>query len=165
MSGPPPVRPLRIGVIGSSSIGRDEAEAAREVGERVAAEGAVLICGGLGGIMEAAARGASRRGGVVIGVLPGPDATGAAAGVSIPIATGLGEARNVIIARASEAVVAIAGAWGTLSEAAFCRRFGTPVIALLSTLPEGVPDEVADSPAAAVSRAVELARARRDVER
>jgi uncharacterized protein (TIGR00725 family) len=165
VSGGPAARPLRIGVIGSSSVGPEEADAAREVGERVAAEGAVLVCGGLGGVMAAAARGASRRGGVVIGVLPGTDAASAAAGVSIPIATGLGEARNVIIARASEAVVAIAGAWGTLSEAAFCRRFGTPVVALLSTLPEGVADEVADSPAAAVSRAVELAKARREVER
>jgi uncharacterized protein (TIGR00725 family) len=99
--------------------------------------------------------------GVVLGFLPGALADEAAPGVTIPVPTGLGEARNVLVARTSEAVIAIAGGWGTLSEAAFCRKFGVPVIGLHTTLPDLVVDEHADDPVAAVARAVELAQSGR----
>ncbi len=134
---------------------------ARAVGAAIARAEAVTVCGGLGGVMRAAADGAAAEGGVVIGILPGATDEGAAPGVTIPIATGMGEGRNVLVARASEAVIAIAGEWGTLSEAAFCRKFSTPLIGLRATLPDGILDEMAAEPAEAVARAVELAGARR----
>ncbi len=156
------LRPLRIGVIGSGKAAPAEAGLAHAVGAAVARAGAIVVCGGMGGVMRAAADGASSEGGTVVGILPGGDADAAADGVTIPIPTGLGEARNVIVARASEAVVAIAGEWGTLSEAAFCRKFGIPVIGLACSLPEGVVDETAGDAAEAAARALELAEARRE---
>lgn len=157
----PRPRPLRIGVIGSGSAGGRELQLARAVGACIARADAVTVCGGLGGIMGAVADGAAAEGGLVVGILPGPHAADAAPGVTIPIPTGLGEARNVIVARASEVAIAIAGEWGTLSEAAFCRKFGIPVIGLASTLPAEVVNEVASEPVEAVARAVELAQAGR----
>lgn len=156
------LRPLRIGVIGSGEAAPAEAGLAHAVGAAVARAGAIVVCGGMGGVMRAAADGASSEGGTVVGILPGGDPSAAAEGVTIPIPTGLGEARNVIVARASEAVVAIAGEWGTLSEAAFCRKFGIPVIGLATSLPEGVVDETAGDAAKAAARALELAEARRE---
>ncbi len=156
------MRPLRIGVIGSGEAAPADAELAHTVGAALARAGAIVVCGGMGGVMRAAADGASSEGGTVVGILPGGDPGAAAEGVTIPIPTGLGEARNVVVARASEAVIAIAGEWGTLSEAAFCRKFGVPVIGLASSLPEGVVEEVADGPAEAASRALKLAEARRE---
>lgn len=154
-------RPLRIGVIGSSGATETEMALARAVGAAIGRAEAVTVCGGLGGVMAAAAEGAAREGGIVLGILPGGSDEGAAPGVTIPVPTGMGEGRNVIVARVAEAVIAIAGEWGTLSEAAFCRKFGTPVIGLRSTLPERVLTETASEPAEAVARAVELAQARR----
>ncbi|WP_419161262.1 TIGR00725 family protein [Candidatus Palauibacter sp.] len=155
------MRPLRIGVIGSGSATAREAGLAHAVGVAVARAGAVVVCGGMGGVMQAAADGAASEGGTVVGILPGGDPAQAAGGVTIPIPTGLGEARNVLVARASEAVVAIAGEWGTLSEAAFCRKFGIPVVGLASTLPERVLDEIVGGAAEAAARALELAAERR----
>lgn len=155
------MRPLRIGVIGSGEAAPREARLARAVGAALARAGAIVVCGGLGGVMRAAADGASSEGGTVVGILPGGDPNAAADGVTIPIPTGLGEARNVVVARASEAVVAIAGEWGTLSEAAFCRKFGVPVIGLACSLPDGVVEEVAGGASEAASRALKLAQARR----
>lgn len=134
---------------------------ARQVGRAIARVEAITVCGGLSGVMEAAAEGAASEGGVVVGVLPGPDPEAAAPGVTIPIPTGLGEARNVLVVRTSEAVIAIAGGMGTLSEAAFCAKFGIPVIGLATRLPEAVITEVARDPQTAVARAVELAEERR----
>lgn len=131
------------------------------VGAALARAGAIVVCGGLGGVMRAASEGASSEGGTVVGLLPGAEAEDAAPGVTIPIPTGLGEARNVLVARASEAVVAIAGEWGTLSEAALCRKFGIPVIGLASKLPAGVADEAAEGAEEAAARALDLAAARR----
>ncbi len=156
------MRPLRIGVIGSGDAAPAEAGLAHAVGAALARAGAIVVCGGMGGVMRAAADGASSEGGTVLGILPGGDPGAAADGVNIPIPTGLGEARNVIVARASEAVVAIAGEWGTLSEAAFCRKFGVPVIGLASSLPESVVDEAAADAAGAAARALELAADRRE---
>ncbi len=154
-------RPLRIGVIGSGGATAEEMALARAVGGAIARAEAITVCGGLTGVMQAVADGAAAESGVVLGLLPGSSASDAAPGVSIPVPTGLGEARNVLVARTSEAVIAIAGEWGTLSEAAFCRKFGVPVIGLGSNLPETVVSEHAEDPLAAVARAVELAQAGR----
>ncbi|MFQ5689963.1 MAG: LOG family protein [Gemmatimonadota bacterium] len=155
------MRPYRIGVIGSGRGGGEECALARRVGGAVARAEAILVCGGLGGVMDAAAAGAAAEGGQVLGLLPGEDPSAAAPGVSIPIPTGLGQARNVLVVRASEAVIAMAGGWGTLSEAAFCLKLGVPLLGLRC----GLPDEFAiprfEDPAAAVARALELARAGR----
>ncbi len=157
----PTIRPLRIGVIGSAAATDEQATLARAVGVAIARADAITICGGRGGIMSAVAEGAASEGGIVVGILPGTDPEAAASGVSIPLPTGLGEARNVLVARASESVIAVAGEWGTLTEAAFCRKFGIPVIGLEANLPAGVADEAAAGPRHAVARALELAEARR----
>lgn len=154
-------QPLRIGVIGSGSVTGPAVELAKEVGSAIARAEAIVVCGGLGGVMAAVAAGAAEEGGVVIGILPGSDPTDAAPGVSIPLPTGLGEARNVLVVRSSEAVIAIEGEWGTLSEAAFCRKLHVPLIGLETALPSEIPEEIASSPSEAVARAVELAQARR----
>jgi uncharacterized protein (TIGR00725 family) len=90
----------------------------------------VLVCGGLGGVMEAACRGAAGAGGVSIGILPGEARSQANPYVTVALATGLGEARNALVVRAADALIAIAGGWGTLSEIALARKTGTPVIGL-----------------------------------
>jgi len=103
---------------------------AEEVGRRLAEEGAVLICGGMGGVMAAACRGAQSAGGLTIGVLPGFSPADANPYVDIPIVTGMGEARNVIIVRTASAVIAVGGEFGTLSEIAFALKLGRPVVGL-----------------------------------
>lgn len=119
-----------IAVIGGSSPTSEEASLARDVGRALAEAGAVLICGGRGGVMEAACRGAKEAGGTTIGVLPGPDASEANPYVDIPIVTGIGEARNAIIVRTAQVAIAVGGSYGTLSEIAFALGFDTPVIGL-----------------------------------
>ena len=118
-----------IAVIGA---GRDAGErdlaAAEEAGAAVATAGATLVCGGLGGVMEAACRGARSRGGFTVGLLPGDDREDANGWVVLALPTGLGEARNALIVRAADAVVAIGGGWGTLSEIALALRRGIPVV-------------------------------------
>jgi len=106
--------------------------AAREVGELLGARGAVLVCGGLGGVMEAASEGARRTGGIAVGLLPGSDRRAGNAYLSVAIATGLGELRNGLVVRAADAVIGIGGSWGTLSELAFAARTGTPIVLLHS---------------------------------
>jgi len=128
-----------VAVCGASDPRPDQRELAREVGRRLAESGAVVLCGGLGGVMEAAAEGAASAGGTVVGILPGPDRTAANPHVTIAIATGLGEARNAVLTAAADAVIAIGGGWGTLSEIALARQRGRPVIALASWELEGVP--------------------------
>jgi len=119
-----------IGVIGASQASPDGLLQAEEVGRRIAVSGAVLVCGGLGGVMEAAARGAFMAGGEVLGILPGPARDTANAYVTLPVATNMGHARNVIIAHTAEALIAIEGEYGTLSEAAIGLKLGKPVIVL-----------------------------------
>jgi uncharacterized protein (TIGR00725 family) len=152
-------RPLRITVVGAGSCDERAALAAERVGEEIARRGGVLICGGLGGVMEAAARGAKRAGGLTVGILPGDRAEDANAYIEIPIATGLGEARNVVNVRAADAVVALAGRYGTLSEIALALGMGIPVVAFESW---AVSDEIvlAGSPEDAVAKAFELAAGR-----
>ncbi len=119
-----------IGVIGGSAATPEEASLAEAVGRRLAEAGAILICGGQEGVMEAACRGAWEAGGLTIGVLPGTDRADANPYVSIPIVTGIGHARNIIIAYTAQAVIAIGGSYGTLSEIAYSLAFDTPVVGL-----------------------------------
>ena len=153
-------QPLRIGVIGSHDCDAIVRQVARRVGELVAQSDAVLVCGGLGGVMEAAAEGARGEGGLTVGILPGSDPSAANPGIAIAIPTGLGEARNALVVGASDAVIAISGGWGTLSEAAFCLKNGVPLIALKSNLPDlPIPD--AESAEHAVDWAVSQGKKRR----
>ncbi len=119
-----------VGVIGGSAPAAEETAAAEAVGRALAKGGAVLVCGGLGGVMEAACRGAKSAGGLTIGILPGADRSEANPYVDIPIVTGIRCARNVIIARTVQALVAVGGSYGTLSEIAFALSFGVPVVGL-----------------------------------
>jgi len=119
-----------IAVIGSGTCTPAEAAAAETVGRLLAEAGAVLVCGGRGGVMAAACRGAKSAGGLTVGILPGVDAREANPWVDVPIVTGLGEARNTIVVRTAEAVIAIGGAYGTLSEIAFALKWGKRVVGL-----------------------------------
>jgi len=119
-----------IGIIGSSRPTHELRVLARETASRLAQEGITIICGGLGGIMEAACCGAKQAGGLTIGILPGSAAKDANPYVDIPIPTGIGEARNLIIIKSSPAVIAIGGGCGTLSEIAFALKTGVTVIGL-----------------------------------
>ena len=123
--------------------------AAEETGRLLAEAGAVIVTGGLGGVMEAASRGAREAGGTTLGVLPGNDRREANAWVEVALPTGMGEARNALVVRAADALVAIAGGWGTLSEIALARKAGKPVAGVGSWDLEGV--ERADSAGAAVA--------------
>lgn len=152
-----------VGVIGPSESTAEHLVQAEEVGAEVAAAGAILVCGGLGGVMEAACRGAAGAGGLTVGLLPGDDRSAANVWVSVALPTGLGEARNVLLVRAAHAVVAIGGGWGTLSEIALALRAGKPVVGLGTWLPEhpetGGPGVlVAESPRTAVAMALESMR-------
>jgi len=122
--------PVRIGVIGERRASAEMLAAAEEVGREIARRGGVVVCGGMEGVMEAASRGAARAGGTVVGILPGSSAASGNACVTIPIVTGMGEGRNIIIARTAEALIAIGGAYGTLSEIAHALNLGVPVIGL-----------------------------------
>ena len=153
-------QPLRIGVIGSHDCDAAVRQVAHRVGELVAQSGAVLVCGGLGGVMEAAAEGARGEGGLTVGILPGSDPGAANPGIAIAIPTGLGEARNSLVVGASDAVIAISGGWGTLSEAAFCLKNDVPLITLSSDLPH-LPVPSAESAEQAVEFAVSQGRKRR----
>jgi len=119
-----------IGVIGAGDCSVDVFKLAEEVGERIAEAGAVLVCGGLSGVMEAAAKGAKKQGGITIGILPGIDKDHANPYIDFPIVTGLGEGRNLLVVRNSDAVIAFPGEFGTLSEIAFSLKLGKPVVGL-----------------------------------
>lgn len=123
-------QPFYVGVIGAADCGQEVQTLAEEVGSVVAHAGAMLICGGRGGVMEAAARGAQKAGGDAIGILPGDDPREGNPYLSFAIATGLGDARNAVIARTCDVLVAIAGGYGTLSEIGLALKMGKPVIAV-----------------------------------
>jgi uncharacterized protein (TIGR00725 family) len=122
--------PRYIAVIGRGDCSRQEAELAAEVGERLAKRGAVLVCGGLGGVMEAACRGAKRAGGTTIGILPGANRQDANEYVDYAIATSMGEGRNLAIILTVDGVIALPGAFGTLSEISFALMHNKPVVSL-----------------------------------
>jgi uncharacterized protein (TIGR00725 family) len=120
----------RIGVVGSSTCPPRVMALAAEVGRNIGRAGAILICGGRGGVMEAAAMGAKEAGGITVGILPGESDAEANPYIDIPIVTGMGQARNAINVLTSHAVIAVAGAYGTLSEIALARAAGIPVVGL-----------------------------------
>ena len=142
-----------VAVCGASEPRPDQQDLAREVGRRLAEAGAIVLCGGLGGVMTAVAEGASSAGGTVVGILPGDSRAAANPHLTLAIATGIGEARNAVLTTAADAVIAIGGGWGTLSEIAFARRLGRPVVTLASWELEGVP--VAVSAEEAVRAAIQ----------
>lgn len=119
-----------IAVIGAGGPAVDPAllAVAEAVGAGIAGAGATLVCGGLDGVMEAAARGARQAGGIVLGLLPGSDRNDANPHVSVAVPTGLGEMRNALVIRAADAVVAVGGGYGTLSEIGFALKTGRPVV-------------------------------------
>jgi len=119
-----------IAVIGNSSCSPEETKLAESVGELLAQRGVAIICGGLGGVMEAACRGAKSKGGLTVGILPGQDSSTANPWVDIPVVTGIGEARNFAVVKSAQAVVAIGGSYGTLSEIAYALKSGIPIIGL-----------------------------------
>ena len=157
-------RRRQLAVIGKGAADEELAQVAEEVGRRLAEANAIVVCGGLGGVMEAAARGAHGAGGEVIGVLPGEDPGEANPHVTHVVATGIGHARNLAVVASADAVIAIGGEWGTLAVMAFARRLGRPVVAFRSwrvggegTMAEGPGIEVASSATEAAERALALA--------
>jgi uncharacterized protein (TIGR00725 family) len=152
--------PPYIGVIGAGLPAARAADlhAAEAVGRGVARGGGVVVCGGLGGVMEAACRGARSAGGLTIGLLPGTDRSAANPFVEVAIPTGLGELRNGLVVRTADALIAIGGEWGTLSEIALAAKAGKPVVGV-DTWDLGRDEiEVVSDPAEAVARALALAR-------
>ena len=120
----------RVGVIGAGVCNDDIFAIARETGRLVAERGGLLYCGGLGGVMEAACMGAAEAGGITVGILPGQKASDANPFVKIPIVTGMSHARNVVLVRSCEVLIAISGSHGTLSEIALALKMWKPVIGL-----------------------------------
>jgi uncharacterized protein (TIGR00725 family) len=130
-----------VAVVGPGEASSQELWLAEEIGAGLASLGAVVVTGGLGGVMEAACRGARSRRGRTLGILPGEDREAANGWVEIAVATGLGELRNGLVVRASDALVAVGGGHGTLSEVAFALKLGRPVVGLGTWAVHGV-DEV-----------------------
>jgi uncharacterized protein (TIGR00725 family) len=125
-------RPIQISVIGGGSAEPEQLEQAERVGRGIAEAGAVLVCGGGGGVMEAASRGARAVGGVVIGVLPTASPGDGNEHLTHAVATGVGVARNLAVVASGDAVIAVGGEWGTLSEIALARNLGRPVVGIQS---------------------------------
>jgi hypothetical protein len=143
---------IHIGVIGGSQVDPETYRIAEEVGNLIAKRGAVLVNGGLSGVMEASARGAKEAGGTTIGVLPGDDKRSANRYIDHAIVTDMGHGRNVIIAHTADSLIAIGGEYGTLSEIAVALKIGRTVISLNSWEIPGV--QKASSPEEAVSLAI-----------
>lgn len=134
-----------VAISGPGSATEAERDAARAAGRWAADHRHVVVCGGLGGVMEAAAHGASEAGGVVVGLLPGDDRSAANPYVTVAIPTGMGEMRNALLVRAADVVLCIGGSWGTLSELALAVRTGVPVVTLgtwplTEPVPAGMPE-------------------------
>ena len=158
-------RAARVAVVGAADADGALYETARALGRALAEAGAVVVCGGRGGVMEGAARGAAEGGGLSVGILPGTSHSEANPWISIPLPTGLGEARNAVVVRAAEAVVAVGGSWGTLSEVALAAKMDVPV-STIGRAPKAVDDVLshpdADSAAAWAVRAALEARSGRE---
>ncbi len=150
-----------IAVIGGGQPSPQEAQLAEAVGRELAVRGAILVCGGLGGVMEAACKGAQSEGGVTIGILPGESRQAANPYVQIPIVTGIGYARNAVVVKSAQAVIAVGGSYGTLSEIGHALNSGIPVIGLntWSLSRNGEQDNsiiLARNPTEAVKKALNL---------
>jgi uncharacterized protein (TIGR00725 family) len=159
-------RKIRIGVMGPAQCTEHGWDLAFRVGQGIGKYGAILVCGGRGGVMEAAARGASESGALTVGILPGSQAEDANPYIDLPIVTGMGNARNAVNVLTSQAIIAIHGGYGTLSEIGLALKCGTPVIGLETwalVRPEGIPDSgilAAHTPEEAVVLALDRARQR-----
>jgi uncharacterized protein (TIGR00725 family) len=156
---------LQIAVIGKGTPDDELLPLAEEVGRRIAEAGAVVVCGGMSGVMEAASRGAREAGGDVIGIVPGEDRADANPYVTHVVATGIGNARNLAVVASGDAIIAIGGEWGTLAEIGFARRLGKRVAALRSWTVSGTGDmeggpgvELVSDPGAAVDLALRAAQ-------
>jgi hypothetical protein len=145
-----------VAVVGPGDASARQAGAAEEIGRALAQAGAVVVCGGLGGVMAAACRGAAGAGGTTVAILPGNERGAANEWAQVVIPTGMGEMRNALVVRSCEAVIAIGGAYGTLSEVALALKTGVPVVGLETWPIEGIV--VVSSADEAVSRALSLAR-------
>ena len=154
-----------ISVIGGSECDNEVANVAEEVGAELAKQGVVVICGGLGGVMAAVCKGARAAGGITVGILPGDDRNSANPDVLIPVVTGLGYARNSIVAKSAQAVIAINGSYGTLCEIAHALQDDIPIVGL-NTWSMSIDGQVdgsiipAKHPKDAVKKAIALARKR-----
>jgi uncharacterized protein (TIGR00725 family) len=134
-----------VGVVGPAGASPEEEATAEAVGRLLGERGAIVVCGGLGGVMAAACRGARGAGGTTVGILPGEDRSAANEWVDVAVPTGLGEARNALVVRAADAMIAIGGEFGTLSEVALALKTGVPVVGIGTwTLdrPGGVTDPI-----------------------
>ena len=150
-----------VAVIGGGECSPEEAQLAEEIGRELAKRGATLVCGGLGGVMRAVCKGASSKGGVTIGILPGYSRQEANPYVQIPIVTGIGYARNIIIVKSAQVVIAIGGSYGTLSEISHALQSGIPVVGLNTwTLSKNGREDnsiiLAQNPVEAVDKALNL---------
>jgi uncharacterized protein (TIGR00725 family) len=143
-----------IGVIGGTAAGEEILQMAEETGRLIAEHGCFLICGGMAGVMEAAAKGAKEAGGTTIGILPHTDRHEANPYIDVPIATGFGEGRNLVIIRTADILIAIDGEYGTLSELAFALKMNKPVIGLKTWDIPGIIE--AGTPMEAVSIAMRM---------
>jgi uncharacterized protein (TIGR00725 family) len=153
----------RIGVMGPSCCSPELYELAREVGFQIGSQGAILICGGRSGVMEGCARGAKEANGTTVGILPGESAAEANPYIDIPIVTGLGNARNAINVLTSQAIIALDGSFGTLSEIALALKCNVPVIGLKTWQlipPQGTPPQIilAESAEEAVLAAIKACK-------
>jgi uncharacterized protein (TIGR00725 family) len=139
-------------VVGAGDAGAEQRESAEELGRLLGGRGAVVVSGGLGGVMEAACRGAKEAGATTLGILPGLDRAEANPYVDVAVPTGMGEARNALVVRAADALIAVGGGYGTLSEVALALKTGKPVVGLGSFELDGMTQ--AGSPREAVDAAL-----------
>jgi len=147
-----------IAVIGGGQPTSKEAKLAEKVGRELARSGAILVCGGLSGVMEAACKGASAEGGMTIGILPGENRRLANPHVQIPIATGIGYARNAAVVKSAQAVIAVGGSYGTLTEIGYALQTGIPVIGLNTwTISRNAKQDKSIIPAESAAEAVAIA--------
>ena len=123
-------RKVQVAVVGDNTPSPDESQWAEEIGQLLAENGVVVVCGGLGGVMAAVARGAASQGGTTVGILPTYDAASGNSSLSIVIPSGMGQARNVMVVAAGDAVIALPGSYGTMSEVALALKLGKPVIGI-----------------------------------
>jgi uncharacterized protein (TIGR00725 family) len=144
-----------VAVVGSGTAKGQVYEQARKVGKLIAERGAILVCGGLSGVMEAAARGATEAGGTAIGILPGEDRSGQNKYLTYSVATGVGQARNLAVVCSGDVVIAVGGEYGTLSEVGLARKVGRRVV-VLEGWDLGEHVSVASSPGEAVAAAFGL---------
>jgi uncharacterized protein (TIGR00725 family) len=149
---------IHIGVIGAGECSPEIYHQANEMGHLIGKNGWILFCGGLGGVMEAAAKGCYQSGGMTVGVLPGKKKDSANPFIRLSIATGLGEGRNLLVVRASDVVVAIAGGYGTLSEIGLSLKIGKPVIGL-KTWPDIEGVDYAETPEQVINMVVKYVSA------